>query len=107
TDNKYGTFWSVSAGWNIANEDFFNVDQIDLLKLRLSYGTTGNRTIGKYRYIGTVGYGSGYPGGSSTVPTNIENPNLQWEETKMFDIGLEFGLFNNRLRGVVDYYKRQ
>ena len=105
-DNKYGTFWSASAGWNIANEDFFNVDQIDNLKLRASYGTTGNRTIGKYRYAGTTGYGSGYPGGSYSVPTNIENRDLQWEETTMYDIGLEFGMFNNRLRGVVDYYKR-
>lgn len=106
TDNKYGTFWSVSAGWNIANEDFFNVEQIDNLKLRASYGTTGNRTIGRYKFAGTVGFNSGYPGGSATVPTNIENPDLQWEETSMIDIGLEFGMFNNRLRGVVDVYKR-
>jgi len=105
-DNKYGTFWSVSAGWNIAKEDFFNVDKIEDLKLRASYGTTGNRNIGRYRHTGTVGYGSGYPGGSYSAPTNIENVDLQWEETTMFDVGLEFSMFNNRLRGVVDYYKR-
>lgn len=106
SDNKYGTFWSVSAGWNIANEDFFNVEQIDNLKLRASYGTSGNRNIGRYSYVGTVGFDSGYPGGISTKPSNIENPNLQWEETTMYNFGLEFGMFNNRLRGVVDYYKR-
>lgn len=103
-DNQYGTFWSVSAGWNIANEDFFEFDPVDDLKLRASYGTTGNRNIGRYRYLGTIQNEGGYPGGSTAVPDNYGNPELQWEETTMMDIGIEFNMFGRRLRGVVDYY---
>jgi TonB-linked SusC/RagA family outer membrane protein len=106
-DYKYGTFYSASAGWNIAKEDFFSVDAINDLKLRASYGSVGNRTaLGPYAQQGNVGFGSGYPGGNATTLSNIENKELKWETTTTLDIGLEFNLFNQRVRGVADYFVR-
>lgn len=106
-DNQFGFFYSGSAGWNIAKENFFAVDWIDNLKIRGSYGTVGNRgALGSYASQGTVVFGS-YPGGSSTIPSNIANPDLQWEETSILDIGLELGMFNNRVTAVVDYFKKE
>ncbi|MGS2764909.1 SusC/RagA family TonB-linked outer membrane protein [Sinomicrobium sp. M5D2P9] len=105
-DKQWGLFYSVSGAWNIAKEDFFNVDAINDLKLRVSYGTTGNRNIGRYANQNTVSYESGYPGGQATRPDNIGNPDLQWESSAMSDIGMEFSLFNYRLKGAIDYYKK-
>ena len=105
-DYKYGTFWSASLGWNIAKEDFFGVDAINDLKLRAAYGSVGNRNgIGRYDAQATNTFGF-YPGGSSSVPDNIANPNLKWETTTTSNVGLEFNLFNKRLRGVTDYFIR-
>ena len=105
-DNQFGTFYSLSAGWNIAKEDFFNVDVINDLKIRASYGTVGNRDgISRYAAQDNVQFGS-YPGGSSTIPSNIGNPDLKWETTTTTNIGLEFNLFNRRVRGVTDYFIR-
>lgn len=106
-DYQYGTFWSGSIGWNIAKEDFFSVDAINDLKLRGAYGTVGNRYgIGRYESLGTVSFGS-YNGQTATVAENISNPELQWETTTTLDIGLEFNLFNRRVRGVADYFTRK
>jgi len=105
-DVKYGTFWSASLGWNIAKENFFKVDAINDLKIRAAYGTVGNRNgISRYAAQDNVQFGS-YPGGSSTIPSNIGNPELKWETTATSNIGLEFNLFNRRLRGVTDYFTR-
>lgn len=105
-DYKYGTFYSFSLGWNIAKEDFFGVDAINDLKLRAAYGSVGNRNgIDRYDAQATNTFGS-YPGGSSSVPANIANPNLKWETTTTSNVGLEFNLFNKRLRGVGDYFIR-
>jgi hypothetical protein len=105
-DTRWGLFYSGSLGWNIAKEDFFNVDKINDLKLRASYGTVGNRNgISRYAAQDNVSFGS-YPGGSATIPSNIGNPELKWETTATMNIGLEFNLFNRRIRGVADYFER-
>ncbi len=108
SDYQYGTFYSFSIGWNIAKENFFNADFVNDLKIRAAYGTVGNRLgIGRYSSQSTVDFGSSpYPGGSSTAPFNIGNPELQWETTTTQNIGLEFNMFNKRLRGVSDYFIR-
>lgn len=106
SDVQYGTFYSGSIGWNIAKENFFNVKAINDLKVRAAYGTVGNREgISRYAAQDNVEFES-YPGGSATVPSNIGNPLLQWETTETSNIGLEFNLFNRRVRGVTDYFKR-
>ena len=105
-DTRWGLFYSGSLGWNIAKEDFFNVDEINDLKLRASYGTVGNRNgISRYAAQDNVSFGS-YPGGSATIPSNIGNPELKWETTATTNIGLEFNLLNRRIRGVADYFVR-
>jgi len=106
-DNRYGVFYSGSLGWNIAKEDFFKVDAINDLKLRVSYGTVGNRLgISRYAAQDNVEFGS-YPGGSATIPSNIGNPDLKWETTTIANFGLELNMFNRRLRIVSDYFIRR
>ncbi len=105
-DVKFGTFWSGSLGWNIAKESFFDVDAVNDLKLRASYGSVGNRSIlGRYAALGTMGPGT-YPGGSATVPFRIENPELSWETTTTANFGVETKMFNGRLTAVADYFIR-
>ncbi len=105
-DNRFGLFYSGSLGWNIAKENFFNVKAINDLKLRVSYGTTGNRDgISRYAAQDNVAFDA-YPGGSATIPSNIGNPDLKWETTTTTNFGLEFNLFDRRVRGVTDYFIR-
>ena len=110
-DVQYGTFYSGSLGWNIAKESFFKVDAINDLKLRAAYGTVGNRSgIDRYASQNTVNYAS-YPTGTGTLDLataldNIGSPTLQWETTETLNVGLEFNLFNRRVRGVADYFTR-
>lgn len=116
-DNRFGLFYSGSVAWNIAKESFLQGNNtINDLKLRASYGTAGNRSaLGRYAWQNLVAFGN-YPdgatagqGSTATETTGgglIGNPELKWETSHQLDIGLEFGLFNNRLRGVVDYFKK-
>ncbi len=106
-DNKYGTFWSGSLGWNIAKEDFFNIEAINDLKIRAAYGTVGNRDgIDRYASQNLVSF-TPYPGGSATQTSNFGNPGIKWETTTTTNVGLEFNLFNRRVRGVTDYFIRR
>jgi TonB-linked SusC/RagA family outer membrane protein len=112
-NNKWGIFPSVSAGWRISEEAFMkNLPVVNELKLRASYGHTGNNFIGNYDHVGLLAkrnyvFGSG---GGSVVnglgPNRISNPNLSWEKNKQMDVGLELGLFQNRIFIVADYYKK-
>lgn len=107
-DVQFGTFYSASLGWNLAKENFFAVDAINDLKFRASYGSVGNRLgIGRYEPLDTVEF-STYPEGpgTATVPSNVGNPDLQWETSFTTNIGMELNMFNRRLRGVFDYFKR-
>jgi TonB-linked SusC/RagA family outer membrane protein len=105
-NNQYGVFWSASAAWNIAKEDFFTSDKISDLKLRGSAGTSGNRNgLGSYEALATLGFGS-LNGQGTAVITDNGNPDLGFEENFIWDVGIEFTGFNNRLRAVVDYYTR-
>ena len=106
-DNKWGTFWSVSASWNATNEKFLkNVKNVDLLKLRLSYGVNGNNGISAYQAYGL--YGSAiYNGISGYLPSQLENRQLSWERNKTWNVGVDFGFFKNRLNGSIDVYSRK
>ncbi|MBG43895.1 MAG: SusC/RagA family TonB-linked outer membrane protein, partial [Aequorivita sp.] len=106
SDVQYGNFYSGSLGWNIAKENFFQLDFVNDLSLRGSYGSVGNRSsLPAYASQGTVTFGS-YPGGSSTIPNNVANPDLTWETTTTLNIGIELNMFNNRFRSVADYFIR-
>lgn len=108
TDNKWGYFPSASAAWRVTGEDFMkDLPSISELKLRASYGVTGNFNIGNFQYLGTVS-NVNYSPNNSTInglaQTSLENQNLSWEKTIGYGFGLELGMFNNRMNFVFDYY---
>lgn len=106
-DNRYGTFYSVGAGWTLSEESFLeNVSFIDFAKLRTSYGVTGNAAIGNFPSVGLYGYGQDYDGTPGGGPTQIANPALTWEQSKSFNVGLDFELFG-RVSGTVEYFNRE
>ncbi|RWY53812.1 TonB-dependent receptor [Mucilaginibacter gilvus] len=108
---KYGVFPSAALGWNISNESFMkNSKVVDNLKLRLSYGQTGNEAIPVYRTITTDGTARSPFNGISTIGVlagNLGNSALRWENTKTANIGVDFSLFNNRVSGTVDAYQNK
>ncbi len=96
-NNRFGTFWAVSAAWNFADEDFIDLPWLTIGKLRASHGITGNDRIGNFTFIGAFNAGGNYLDQPAFVPETIANPELQWEETTTTDIGLELGLFQSRV----------
>ena len=106
--NKWGVFWSLSGSWNIANEKFMKQtgSWLSGLKLRASYGVNGNNNITAYRAYGTYS-AINYAGATGMVPARPENPNLSWEKNKTWDVGLDFGFFDDRLTGSFDVYSRK
>ena len=109
-NNRWGTFPSASLGWVISEEDFFGDDSaINNLKLRSSYGITGNDAIGDYRYSATLTGGFQYPLGSTNGAGFTENggsnPDLKWEEITMLNIGLDAGFFNNKVTASLEYFQ--
>lgn len=108
-NNKKGTFWGVSGGWDISKEDFWANSGINKvlsnLKLRASYGKVGN--IGGLSDFGAINtYSASLYGGQAGLSYSATgNPDLQWETSKKTDIGANFGLFGNKLTGEIAYYK--
>jgi TonB-linked SusC/RagA family outer membrane protein len=108
-NKKYGNFWAVSGGWIMSQEQFLkDVSFIDYMKLSASYGVTGNDRINYYSYLGlyTAGTDANYAGQPGLRPTQIKNPNLGWEETRQFDLGLAMNVLNSRIQLSVDYYSK-
>lgn len=113
-NNKYGTFPSVSLGWNVMNEKFMEKTRnwLTNFKVRASWGKNGNDNIGDFAYttLSTVGGSSNYHFGSTSViytgskANRLANPDLKWEESEQTDLGLDFGFFNNALTFSVDYF---
>lgn len=111
SNNKYAFFPSVGLAWNISNEDFLaDNEAISNLKLHTSYGLTGNSEISPYRALANVTSGTLLMDGSR-VPysyiSSMPNDDLQWEKTGTYDVGVELGLFQNRLNFDVSYYNRK
>jgi TonB-linked SusC/RagA family outer membrane protein len=106
-NSRYGFFPAVSAGWIMSEEDFLsNVEALSFLKLRGSFGLTGNSNVGNFPSRGLYG-GTGYAGSSGLVPSQTPNPDLKWERTAQYNIGLDFALFNDRIGGEIDYYVKK
>ncbi len=106
---KYGTFPSVAVGWNIANEKFMsNVDWLNNLKLRISYGKAGNEAINSYETLAKMDNKAITMDGASATAlypnARMGNAGLSWETTKTFNIGVDFGILNNRINGNIDFY---
>jgi TonB-linked SusC/RagA family outer membrane protein len=109
-NNKYAFFPSVGAAWRVSQEDFLKGSTtISNLKLRASYGTSGNQEIGQGRSLAQIQPNTTVLGGvqqSTLLPSYIGNPNLKWERSVQFDGGLELGLFGDRVSLNADYYNR-
>ena len=106
--NQYGNFWAVSGSWNISKEDFMaNVKAVSDLKLRASYGQSGNSAgLGNYGWRQTFGFGANYNGQPGDVFNGVGAATLKWETAKQTDIGLDVSFFKNRLNVVFDYYNK-
>ena len=111
-NNRYGTFPSASVGWVLSDESFFKpVQSVSFAKIRASYGIIGNNNIGNYTQYGlvnnTVNSVFGSTVATGAVVTTLANPNLGWETTRQFDIGLDLGLLNDRIQFVYDFYTKR
>ncbi len=106
-NNKFGLFPSVAFAWRLSEEEFVS-DFFDDLKFRVSYGETGNEQIGNDVFLstfvpsGNVAFGSTV--NNTLAPSRIANPDLKWETTKQFDIGVDFGIWDSRVNGSIDWF---
>ena len=117
-NNKWGTFPSVSLGWNLTNESFMEKrpDWLTNTKIRLSWGKNGNEAIGNFRYTANVSMNNNYPFGAygrgqqivmGSKPSGTPNADLMWEESEQYDAGIDFGFLGNALTFTVDYYQKK
>ncbi|RFS23279.1 TonB-dependent receptor [Chitinophaga silvatica] len=106
-NNRYGIFPAGSVAWVLSEEEFLKSNPtLTYLKVRASYGSTGNAEIGENRFL-TLLSPTSYPQLPGYRPTQMGNPDLKWERTNQVDVGIEFGLFDNRFSGEIDYYNKQ
>lgn len=101
---RYGFFPAVSAGWVLSEEPRLGDSSINLFKVRSSIGSTGNAAIGDDSYRGLVDFNSTYNGGNGYSIQSLENDDLSWERNVQWDLGVDIGVWNNRLRFSLDYY---
>ncbi len=108
-NNRYGVFPSVGVSWVLSDESFFpEIDAINVVKFRASYGINGNDRIGDYRFISTIDKSRGYIFGNGRIigasPAYIENNDIAWEESEQTNLALDLEAFNSKLVASVDYY---
>ncbi|WP_020528032.1 SusC/RagA family TonB-linked outer membrane protein [Flexithrix dorotheae] len=108
-NNKWGVFPGVSVGWNLHRENFWDnlPEQFSRFKLRTSYGINGNLSdLNDFHAQGAYTAGVRYNGVAGIQNNRMANKDLQWEESRTFDVGVDFGIFNNRVTAIFDYYRR-
>lgn len=104
-NNRYALFPAGSLGWTVSDEPFLaNSNTISNVNLRLSYGLTGNQSIGNFASRGLYAAGRNYAGSAGTAPQQLGNPDLTWEETAQFNAGLDLAFFKGRVALTADYY---
>lgn len=107
SDKQYGFFPAASAGWVISEESFLeNADWLSFLKLRGGYGITGSASIANFANLALLGGGANYNNFPGLTLNQLANPDLQWERTAQFDMGLDYGFIDNRVRGSINYYNK-
>lgn len=114
TSNPWANFMSAAGAWTFTEEKFFNWEPMNYGKLRLSWGSNGNRAVGTYAALSNLTGGTGFysyvnPDGSLNqvsmlYVSRMANPNLKWERTTSWNVGLDFGFFDNRINGSIEYY---
>jgi TonB-dependent starch-binding outer membrane protein SusC len=109
-NNRFGYFPTLSAAWRISQEEFWKFDYINNLKLRASFGLTGNERIGAFNFLGKWGAvnpdgtSGTYNGSSGVVPNNVPNPNIKWETTRELNLGVDVGFLEERIQLVFNIY---
>jgi len=108
SDYKYGTFWSIGGSWRMTSEEFMkNTPWVNTLKLRTSYGTSGNNSgITSYQSKGLLALGYNYGGVAGMAHDQLANDKLSWEKNKNFNVALEYKFFD-RISGTIEYYDRR
>ncbi len=104
-NQRYGLFPSAAFAWRISEEAFLDRPWLDDLKLRLSYGATGNSNISEFRYMAQMG-NVFYDDKLGMIPTSLPNPDLKWETTVQYNAGLDAAVLNNRLKLTLDLYEK-
>jgi len=106
-NNRWANFWSLGGSWQINEEGFLeNVGFLNNLRLRAGYGTSGNAAIGNFASLELYGFGAAYQNEPGSSPAQIGNPDLSWETSNNFNVGLDFAILDNRIGGTVEYYNR-
>ncbi len=108
--NRWGSFPSISLGWRLSEESFLKSSSLNDLKLRVSYGITGNQDIGDFLALQLLGPGANAVIGGDVQNgislTQLANPDLKWEQTSQVNVGLDYGLWGNRVAGSIDFYRK-
>lgn len=104
SNNRFGFFPAVSAGWIVSEEDFFRNGVVNYLKIKSSFGVLGNAGLPSNQWVGTIKTDGQYNGQKIRYVSKIPNPDLKWETTKTFDLGFESGWFNDRITLEMTYY---
>ncbi len=106
-DNRFGFFPAGSVGWVMSDENFFDniKNTVSFFKPRVSYGIVGNAEIGNFQHLALWEAGA-YANRGGLRPLQVANPLLGWETTSQLDVGIDFGFFNNRITGEIDYYNK-
>ncbi|MCD8185566.1 MAG: SusC/RagA family TonB-linked outer membrane protein, partial [Rikenellaceae bacterium] len=106
--NQWGFFPGASAGWAVSDEPFMRgIRAVDNLKLRVSYGQTGNNAIGLYDALGQYSVNSKYDGGAAILPASMPNQDLTWETSTQLDLGIDLSILNNSIQLSVDYFNKE
>ncbi|MBS1486544.1 MAG: TonB-dependent receptor [Bacteroidetes bacterium] len=104
-NNQYALFPSISGGWRISNEEFFGTNTtLTNLKLRASYGLTGDQEIGNFQNVALY-KPTKYNNMGGLAPAQLVDPRLRWQTNKTFDVGMDWELFDGRISGTIDYFK--
>ena len=105
---RYGTFTGIKTAWNVDRESFLEDSKvISALRIRFSYGQVGNDQIGNFDGLGLYGGAGVYNNQAGIAYSQLENPNLKWEQTTTSNLGIDFGFFNSRLTGAIELYNKK
>ena len=105
-DHRWGNFYSAGIAWLISREDWFNSSALNMLKIKASYGSQGNDNISSYLYTDMYGF-TEQDGNIAAIMTSKGNPDITWETNANFNTGVEFGLWQDRLTGNLEYFYRK
>lgn len=106
-DKRWGTFWSFGVGYTLTEEAFMqNIEFLNYLKIRGSYGETGNAEIGNFPWAGLYGFNREYDGQPGAAPSQIANPILTWESQQNLNIGFDFAVLDDRVSGTFEAFRR-